>query len=68
MPGEPGWRFVAADYSQIELRVLAHLSGDAAMKQAFASGEDIHVRTAAAVHGVAARRGHRRACGGWPRR
>jgi DNA polymerase-1 len=52
IPGEPGWRFVAADYSQIELRVLAHLSGDAAMKEAFASGEDIHVRTAAAVHGV----------------
>jgi DNA polymerase I len=52
LPGEPGWRFVAADYSQIELRVLAHLSGDAAMKQAFASGEDIHVRTAAAVHGI----------------
>jgi DNA polymerase I len=52
VPGEPGWRFVAADYSQIELRVLAHLSGDAAMKQAFASGEDIHVRTAAAVHGI----------------
>ena len=53
IPGESGWRFVAADYSQIELRVLAHLSGDAAMKEAFASGEDIHVRTAAAVHGVA---------------
>jgi DNA polymerase-1 len=53
VPGEPGWRFVAADYSQIELRVLAHLSGDVAMKEAFASGEDIHVRTAAAVHGVA---------------
>ncbi len=53
IPGEPGWRFVAADYSQIELRVLAHLSGDAAMQEAFASGEDIHVRTAAAVHGVA---------------
>jgi DNA polymerase-1 len=52
LPGEPGWRFVAADYSQIELRVLAHLSGDTAMKQAFASGEDIHVRTAAAVHGI----------------
>jgi DNA polymerase-1 len=53
VPGEPGWQFVAADYSQIELRVLAHLSGDVAMKEAFASGEDIHVRTAAAVHGVA---------------
>jgi DNA polymerase-1 len=52
LPGEPGWQFVAADYSQIELRVLAHLSGDAAMKRAFASGEDIHVRTAAAVHGI----------------
>ncbi|MBM4022537.1 MAG: DNA polymerase I, partial [Planctomycetes bacterium] len=54
VPGEPGWRFVSADYSQIELRVLAHLSGDAAMKAAFASGEDIHVRTAAAVHGITA--------------
>jgi DNA polymerase-1 len=53
VPGEAGWRFVAADYSQIELRVLAHLSGDAAMKDAFASGVDIHVRTAAAVYGVA---------------
>ncbi len=52
IPGRPDWRFVAADYSQIELRVLAHLSGDAAMKEAFASGADIHVRTAAAVHGV----------------
>jgi DNA polymerase-1 len=52
IPGPPDWRFVAADYSQIELRVLAHLSGDAAMKEAFASGADIHVRTAAAVHGV----------------
>jgi DNA polymerase-1 len=53
LPGETGWRFVAADYSQIELRILAHLSGDAAMKEAFAAGEDIHRRTAAAVCGVA---------------
>jgi DNA polymerase-1 len=53
-PGEPGWQFVAADYSQIELRILAHLSGDAAMTAAFAAGEDIHARTAAAVCGVAA--------------
>jgi DNA polymerase-1 len=53
LPGEPGWRFVAADYSQIELRILAHLSDDAAMKAAFAAGEDIHNRTAAAVCGVA---------------
>ena len=52
LPGEPGWRFVAADYSQIELRVLAHLSGDGAMKAAFAAGEDIHTRTAASVHGI----------------
>ena len=54
LPGEPGWRFVAADYSQIELRILAHLSGDEAMRAAFAAGEDIHARTAAAVCGVAA--------------
>ena len=54
LPGETGWRFIAADYSQIELRILAHLSGDEAMKGAFAAGEDIHRRTAAAVCGVAA--------------
>ena len=54
LPGEAGWKFVAADYSQIELRILAHLSGDAAMRAAFAAGEDIHARTAAAVCGVAA--------------
>ena len=52
LPGEPGWRLVAADYSQIELRILAHLSGDEAMRAAFAAGEDIHARTAAAVCGV----------------
>jgi DNA polymerase-1 len=52
LPGEPDWQFVAADYSQIELRILAHLSGDAAMRAAFAAGEDIHARTAAAVCGV----------------
>jgi len=52
LPGEPGWRFIAADYSQIELRVLAHLSGDLRMRAAFAAGEDIHTRTAALVQGV----------------
>jgi len=52
LPGETGWRFISADYSQIELRILAHLSGDAAMRAAFAGGEDIHARTAAAVFGV----------------
>jgi len=51
-PREPGWRFIAADYSQIELRILAHLAEDAAMRAAFAAGEDIHTRTAALVHGV----------------
>jgi DNA polymerase-1 len=52
LPRHPGHRFVAADYSQIELRILAHLSGDAAMRKAFASGADIHASTAAAVFGV----------------
>jgi len=52
LPREIGWCFVAADYSQIELRILAHLSGDAAMRQAFAAGEDIHASTAAAVFGM----------------
>ena len=41
-----------ADYSQIELRVLAHLSGDPAMKDAFLKGQDIHTRTASEVNGV----------------
>ena len=44
--------FVSADYSQIELRVIAHLSGDETMIAAFASGEDIHARTAAKVFGT----------------
>lgn len=42
-----------ADYSQIELRVLAHLSGDLAMQDAFLKGQDIHTRTAAEVQGIA---------------
>jgi len=41
-----------ADYSQIELRVLAHMSGDAAMCDAFNKGQDIHARTASEIHGV----------------
>ena len=45
--------FVVADYSQIELRILAHLSGEPALIEAFASGEDIHTATAARVFGVA---------------
>jgi DNA polymerase-1 len=49
---EEGWWFVSADYSQVELRILAHLSGDARLAEAFAAGEDIHRRTAAAVLGL----------------
>jgi len=46
---EDGFLFVAADYSQIELRMMAHLSGDKRLVDAFASGEDIHAITAASV-------------------
>ncbi len=52
VPGKPGWVLLAADYSQIELRVLAHLSGDANLLAAFHSGADIHAKTAAEVFGV----------------
>jgi DNA polymerase-1 len=44
-----GWKLVAADYSQIELRLLAHVSGDPILSQSFRDGEDIHARTAAEV-------------------
>jgi DNA polymerase I len=50
----PGTRFVVADYSQIELRILAHLSGDAGLLEAFRTDEDIHRATAARIFGVAA--------------
>lgn len=49
-----GQLLVAADYSQIELRVLAHLSGDEALREAFMAGEDVHGLTAAEVFGVPA--------------
>lgn len=49
---EKGWRLVSADYSQIELRVMAHLSGDSVLIEAFRSGQDIHSRTAQEVFGV----------------
>ncbi len=49
----PGSVFLSADYSQIELRVLAHLSNDPVMVEAFQTGQDIHVRTAMEVFGVA---------------
>ncbi|MDB5791054.1 MAG: polymerase [Massilia sp.] len=49
----PGNSIVSADYSQIELRIMAHISGDEAMLRAFAEGEDIHRATASEVFGVA---------------
>ena len=49
---EPGWVLVSADYSQIELRLLAHFSGDRVLTDSFRKGEDIHTRTAAEVFGV----------------
>ncbi len=49
---DEGKRIVAADYSQIELRIMAHLSGDKALLKAFAEGVDIHKATAAEVFGV----------------
>ena len=49
---QPGWKFLVADYSQIELRLLAHLSNDPAFVTAFRSGGDIHRQTAAIIFGV----------------
>jgi DNA polymerase-1 len=49
---QAGWRMLAADYSQIELRIMAHLSGDRGLLDAFAAGEDIHRATAAEVFGA----------------
>ncbi len=53
IPGLPGHVLISADYSQIELRVMASISGDAAMIEAFHQGHDIHLATAAKVYGVA---------------
>ena len=52
---ERGYRILAADYSQIELRIMAHLSGDAGLIRAFTEGQDVHRATAAEVFGVALR-------------
>lgn len=49
---EKGFRFLSADYSQIELRIVAHMSGDPVLLDAFTKGEDIHSRTASEVFGV----------------
>jgi len=49
---QKGWTFLAADYSQVELRILAHLSGDPAFVRAFREGRDIHRETAARIFGV----------------
>jgi len=52
LPGPDGWMLMTADYSQIELRVLAHYCGDQSLRSAFLNDEDIHARVAAEVHGI----------------
>jgi DNA polymerase I len=49
----PGWKIMAADYSQIELRIMAHLSGDEGLLRALSDGGDVHRATAAEVFGIA---------------
>jgi DNA polymerase-1 len=49
---DPGWRLISADYSQIELRILAHIAEDPGLLEAFRADEDVHLRTAAEVFGV----------------
>ncbi len=49
---DPGWTFLSADYSQVELRILAHISQDETLLRAFRENQDIHTATAAAVYGV----------------
>jgi DNA polymerase-1 len=51
--GEPGWLILSADYSQVELRLLAHLSGDEGLREAFRQGADIHRATAARIFDLA---------------
>ncbi len=52
IPQKEGWKILAADYSQVELRIMAHLSGDEKLMQAFLENADVHARTAALVFGV----------------
>jgi DNA polymerase-1 len=54
VPGEEGWVLVSADYSQVELRILAHLADDPGLREAFDGGGDIHRATAARIFGVPA--------------
>jgi DNA polymerase-1 len=49
---EPGYRLVSADYSQVELRILAHVSGEPKLREAFARGDDIHAATASEILGI----------------
>jgi DNA polymerase-1 len=52
LPGQDGWLLLTADYSQIELRVLAHFSGDETLRQAFVEDRDVHAQVASEVYGV----------------
>ncbi|MGX6486863.1 MAG: DNA polymerase I, partial [Aerococcus sanguinicola] len=52
VPSEPGWKIFSSDYSQIELRVLAHISGDEHLQKAFKENRDIHRTTASRVLGI----------------
>ena len=54
VPRDKEWRILSADYSQVELRILAHISGDAKLQEAFREGKDIHAGTASLIFGVAA--------------
>ncbi len=63
IPGEKGWVLLSADYSQIELRIMAHLSGDDTLKESFLNNEDVHRRTASEmfdIPGDAVTEDHRR--------
>jgi DNA polymerase I len=52
IPAEKGWKILSADYNQIELRIMAHLSGDDTLTESFRQGEDVHRRTASEVFAV----------------
>lgn len=52
VPQRTGWKIVSADYSQIELRILAHLSGDRELLEAFKNGSDVHALTASRLYGT----------------